>query len=1064
MKKEEEKKEKKKEELKGKKKFEKHKETYLAEERKKQELADQNKRKKFENISQKEYEEAMSTMDLLTEFKDEFDNAKFDFVKYYRNRDLALTNVKRKRPKLKTIKGIKDLKVDRKNPGPKQSVYNKMITLVKQNKKLDQSIVMKSLGDIELTPEQYEFYNALINLRPGPTDRLTLPRKLCQDDIEFFCLSSKRVSNISNDWLKVLYDFASDISKSSISSGIKLFNLKSVKVSSNTIFKMQSEFKCFYCQDFLPDVYLNEFVYTEELKKELKNVFEYGADLMEISGSKYNVYSTVNGVLIYKEGIDEKDVEKYADKAKVFYVSKGNLLKGVKKLINKDFYYYYSQIIVPTKFCPSNLIFDSEEKGVKGIELDYLYRFSLDLNLYLNKCIEENKVIFYENMITWYNYTNFLEFFQLLEYFTYKENNNKSLLEGMDKIKYAVNHFYEPNKEVIALWKTHYDNFKKILYSFLDSFIIRVNLDKLDKIAVECAKYIDDDIYLKNLTSYSTVASFLMSFYEATQMMLNFLKPKVVGVIDAILEVCDKMKYAKGKENLETSIRSAGIVIYDMFFTGECPVLYDVRSEVNFLGGIIASNNPFGLDEVMNFIKYIHKKQEERDAKRQEKKKKESQREILIKELAFKKIANFLNSQEENFIYPKEILKMVKDDINTQRNWMSSYYYPVALEVEKALDKRIDESVIKSSSIAAENVKEIYRILDTLIDDSAENTKKKKISSVKKRLEDAETESKAKETMLNIMETDMDLEEPTYNKIDVQDALIKKNLIVLDEKEKEKFEKEKEKQKKDEEDKEKKKIKRGKKDKSISQIIEDKRKKKKELRKNYKAVSYSFKKPVIALKQKYDSGDVVLLGGEDDTEYNDDEETQASLGTGQDDTPKNFYNKLFIDKYGYDLDTIRKGFKDYGVQMVYSLPSNREQFDVLKDLGKKEIKVKDGKVGALDLVRLKLSKKIVSPFNEEEIDHIVLPAYLVPDFIYKNLAAPIKNEKAKEKYVVSGSKLSEILLPLLNEPDKIPQEYGSYDLPGNIFPGISKNHVIYVDEVQIMKKDDFFPKETGSSQ
>ena len=609
------------------------------------------KPKNIDKISAMEVDEKIDKNYTIGYLDAKINEKDFEFVK---DIDAVKEGIKRPKKKRK-IKILKKLQMPQKKKGEKDSSKQKNLNvLMKEARSFPQkpaSELLAKRDDMVLNENQKTFYAALMEMKVLGPKKVTLPPNICKDEV-LISFVDEWPNYVTNDWLFLTYKgvnfLLSAIKKQEDKekkenekediSAPDLYKLNSIKIIS-VPFKFDSNCVSFYAQDYNSHLYANEYLYlSETLKSEwLKaaakdsyyrylNIDKDSYFVIEVAFDKEkakDLFSTNIIAITYKDpktfkgdaptqeewGLLIDNFRLETNKAMIFYQDKNALTAGLKKFSALDDYFYYSQTLKPVKFCPASLMLPKETK------LKALFTYNLDLNAYMNFCIKSKAVKLLPNMLNWDNLRSFMEFFKFF-YFLAENSELMKDAEDVRKVLKSIVNRYDNAKDFFELWKIHYENFKRIVYVFLDAFSSKINLDKLDDLPSACDEYLLNDEMLRNDFRLKPVFLCLRIFKVGAVMMIRFLTPKSRDIVVAIKAVSERMKSteAASKEALQLDIRSLGILVMSIFMNGSYAMIADIRSDAAFLGSVLGQNKAAEL--ISHVLTLINNETSERKEKR----------------------------------------------------------------------------------------------------------------------------------------------------------------------------------------------------------------------------------------------------------------------------------------------------------------------------------------------------------------------------------------------------------------------------------------------------------------
>lgn len=665
--------------------------------------------------------EALDVEDLLT--KDDLFSYNYN-NETFKSREKTIQEDKKRRRNLGLIKKI-NLTVDKKNTGALQKTFYSILKEKKNNPKIKLDDAIKNVLGYNYSMDQVNFFMSIMNLKAGPLQRISLPQKLCKEDINLYvCTKSKKKTTLTNDWLSLYYDslevFNSKSKINDLVSNIN-YNLSSVKIVSLNAFKLPNSPINYYCQDYHEDYYLNEFAYLDQQDKEefIKKVTESNyVDTMKLEGREYCVDISEGVEVIYPKTrivngevkeVDYDYIKELSLNTEFLYTNKGELVKGTKSVNGLNSYFFYSQTLTPVRFCPSTLKFNTNSLVKEEIEFIELFKYKLDLNYYMNYCIEKKKFIMIPNVLIWENMNGFFEFLKVISILDIKNN-----LTDFGKLINVLD-FYENDRNYFAQWKAHYDNFKKIVYGFLDCFGSKINLDKLFMLTSACNDFIADRRYLSSLEKFKIMVKYLLVFSEGSVLMVNFLKENVLNVVRGISYASELMKYPseieKEEFNIDLNIRSIGLMIYNIFLNGDMPVIPDIRCEANFLGGVMGSFPARQLFENINELVQIQK---EKEKEKYKKRKVNNDLKNKIIDLTFERLKKYLENSTKFNKYSSQMYNTILQGYQRKEPKIYGLLTQIIDDTEKMYNTDADEEKIINAGFSEDG--EIFNGLGNFMD------------------------------------------------------------------------------------------------------------------------------------------------------------------------------------------------------------------------------------------------------------------------------------------------------------------------------------------------------------
>lgn len=481
--------------------------------------------------------------------------------------------MKRKRLNLvKPLKWNKEKKID-----DRQKHLNYLMKQVSKGTQLDAAI---KGAKFSLSQDEEEFFKELIDLKVDK-EKISLPKKICQNSVYTYFVGDYLIDKMSNDtlWLSMLALSAMYSEDEFLVNKQLIIPERAKFVSVQDVYLDNVE--SFYCEDFFSEIYGNEYCLLDEASR--KEVLDYIYSMEPhsyffMNDRKYDVYRFEWGRIIIADDLNKDIVKDRLLKALVFHNDK--ILKdGIKEFNMKDKgkIFYLSFDLKFTSFCPSTCIFRP------AVPTKCMFKFKIDFTRLVSVCIQEKKFIMMENMVYWDYLHSSMEFFMFIYFIS-----NKSFIAGAKKLK-VIYDLYVAYKEYLFMWKRHFENFKKIVYTFLGCFTFKININALQDIVSACTVYNLNDGNLRDDPGFGFVIRMLHTISEGCIMMINFTSNKSMEVIMGIKNICEELNTGK-MTDVSLRLRSVAINVYNVFLTGTTPMINDIRCEALFLGSLIKTH------------------------------------------------------------------------------------------------------------------------------------------------------------------------------------------------------------------------------------------------------------------------------------------------------------------------------------------------------------------------------------------------------------------------------------------------------------------------------------------
>lgn len=306
-------------------------------------------------------------------------------------------------------------------------------------------------------------------------------------------------------------------------------------------------------------------------------------------GKNYRKYQTGIGPEVYALANMTKD--QIADKlnGEKIVNMKGKLSEGIKELKKNGDFFYNGKIRI-TDFCPSVL------RSFEETEFGALCLFEIDPNAYIERCVAGNAVIEIPNILYWDYLHSTMELIGILKLTT------RVLDDGNNEKKVRFKNAYETyveNKYVFTAYKSHFTLFRKIVLTFLDSFRVRANIDKMKELSKLCDEFIEEEQRLNDFSDQKNmIRLFCANTRELCTMMFNYsIMNDVSQYISLIGNVCKKaFRTTKDPGELTNELRAVCVSLSDLLYNGQKPVIDCIRSVNAFLGSSTGGN----LDAITN--------------------------------------------------------------------------------------------------------------------------------------------------------------------------------------------------------------------------------------------------------------------------------------------------------------------------------------------------------------------------------------------------------------------------------------------------------------------------------
>lgn len=524
--------------------------------------------------------------------------------------------------------------------------------LLKAKKKIgkDRTLFNAKLEELqgEVPKSQQEFYYNLYNITVD-VKKLSIAKNLVKSPIVIPLYDVFQTKTLTSDMLYWGY------------------NLK--KFGSFPFTKYLNKIKKIYLCSFYPIVFdyelkTNEY-YVEDFNRNIsapgwtkkRTIWEESGrvvDSFNLFGNRYIVIEPKNNAKIYflhnQEGDEltedeRKNIIKTLDES-VYIYKKGKLYEGMRELKLKGSY-YFSGVVVPTLFCPDNIIL------IEEYSFGTLYFMEMDADMFVNDLKISKKMNKISNIIYW---DNMLSGFELIGVLLLTTN-------VFDNDELCTNAFmiYNENRRIFTFYKAHFKLFERIVLGFLDSFHKKVNIDKMRELYQDAENFLlEHDNLLSFEKEYLIVDQVVTSLMPMTEMMYNFLHREPNVYISLISKTCSLVLNINTNVNdLEIYLRSTALKLHEVLYNGKCRMIMTIRSPNSFL------LNTIGDYDVNKLKDYVYEIREKISQRNKQLETGTNEKIKLLKagaDIALRQM-KILNQEKKNKKNDDEIIKLDLDNI-----------------------------------------------------------------------------------------------------------------------------------------------------------------------------------------------------------------------------------------------------------------------------------------------------------------------------------------------------------------------------------------------------------------
>lgn len=352
-------------------------------------------------------------------------------------------------------------------------------------------------------------------------------------------------------------------------------NISHIYLCSNKLVRFDVETKLneYFIEDF--NVSISSPLWNTQANTQV-NDFQ-ATEEFTVFGKTYRVYTVAgNGSVIALNTINVDDIIRQLNAQKIIHM-KGKLSEGVREIKKTGDFFYNSKIKL-TDFCPSVL------RSFNQTQFSCLCFFEVDPNSFVDRCKITNSFIVVPNLIYWDYLHSSMELIGVIKLTT-------NILDGGDEFITRIRNAYisyVENKTIFSDYKAHFMLFKKIVLTFLDSFRVRANVDKMKEISKLCEQFINEDDRLDQFPEQkSIVRMFCINTRELCTMMFNYFAVEPLRYIVLVNDVC-RVAYnsTKNPGELSNKLRAVCLQLSDLLYNGSKPLIDSIRSVNAFLGSV----------------------------------------------------------------------------------------------------------------------------------------------------------------------------------------------------------------------------------------------------------------------------------------------------------------------------------------------------------------------------------------------------------------------------------------------------------------------------------------------
>lgn len=435
------------------------------------------------------------------------------------------------------------------------------------------------------------------DLRP-----LSLWPNLFNKPIKYKTVSNFDIRNVTGDKLIARY-YQGEAIKGVME---RCCNVMRVGYYSNNLMTIEDEQKAFeyYVEDF-------SLYYTGPFYENNANTYVQSKDQLTIKGEKYNVAIGGNGmnkedVIIFKETLEFQNViEKLNNQVKI--KSEKGLKKGIREYKYSPGNYYFNQEVILTDIFPPILVLP------KIMNFTLLFDGEIDIEAYLEAIKSKEEEDININLLSIDNLEPIMNLIGVIGLIF-----DGKIFFKTDYTYQQVYEYYWENKIYFGPVKSLYNDFRTIVIFYMESFTVRVSIDRMKKVYDSCVSWLETwEQFLKSRANQIT-NKFLSYIFDTDNMFSNFINhsQQVISTLKYSSELCISPN-SSDIDNLEKTLRASALIIQNCLIAGKNKMIPEYRSPFSFLGNTIG--DPQYAQDVFKFaqdlIEIADKKKNEKEIK-----------------------------------------------------------------------------------------------------------------------------------------------------------------------------------------------------------------------------------------------------------------------------------------------------------------------------------------------------------------------------------------------------------------------------------------------------------------
>lgn len=470
--------------------------------------------------------------------------------------DVEIAKKRGKKEKRKATKRLYALSTKSRKIRAKSQREELLMRLIKSKNKWKNSLNLKQYMKDELNikdPEdnEIEYYNNLVKMSNNVLKTVSFLRTYIHGNLMFFDgINGQDMVNFTNDnlfWQQFYYNVRKDTfdQHEFFKNNYDIFNIKIVHCYSKNYIKIvekEKKIKTFYLEDFEKEIAMPFLYFKDELINQnavINVAFDGNNNLTFMMDGITYVAGTLSCTLNGKtsqtrffcdsdKSVATKDnIISYAKECKLLSVDDNKLKTGLKTQDLTLGLYYFNKKIDTTNFCISSLMIDVDS----NLKCETFFKMEIDPEEYINRINSSNirgkplTFFFPNNFITFEHLDNNLKFFVLVNVLSKNPDKRfNELLENYNDILIGFKNY----KEVYLIYK-------KIIMNYLDMFVGRPKISKIEDLIKLCDGFLTDmqklysnvneNTIMKNVLQYfSSVAVMCLDFYNNSLNHENLVK------------------------------------------------------------------------------------------------------------------------------------------------------------------------------------------------------------------------------------------------------------------------------------------------------------------------------------------------------------------------------------------------------------------------------------------------------------------------------------------------------------------------------------------------------------